>query len=78
MEWSLGNEKQMRNFPLDKGLPSLDYIVKNWPRTKCILKKYILSNHKQPDLYSIATICLKELKVFKLKDYKPIIRKLSK
>ena len=78
LEWSLGNEKQMRNFPLDKGLPSLDYIVKNWPRTKCILKKYILSNHKQPDLYSIALICLKELKVFKLKDYKSIIRKLSK
>ena len=74
----MGNEKQMRNFPLDKGLPSVDYIVKNWPRTKCILKKYILSNHKQPDLYSIAIICLKELKVFKLKDYKSIIRKLSK
>ena len=78
LEWSLGNEKQMRNFPLDKGLPSLSYIVKNWPKTKCILKKYILSNHKKPDLYSIALICLKELKVFKLKEYKSIIRKLSK
>ena len=52
----------MRNFPLDKGLPSLSYIATNWPRTKCILKKYILSNHKLPDLYSIAIICLKELK----------------
>ena len=68
----------MRNFPLDKGIPSINYIVKNWPRSKCILKKYILSNHKQPDLYSIAIICLKELKVFKLKDYKSVIRKLSK
>ena len=74
----MGYEKQMRNFPLDKGLPSLSYIATNWPRTKCILKKYILSNHKQPDLYSIAIICLKELNIFKLKDYKSIIRKLSK
>ena len=74
----MGNEKQMRNFPLGKGLPSINYIVRNWPRTKCILKKYVLSNHKSPDLYSIAIICLKELKVFKLKDYKFIIRELSK
>ena len=74
----MGNEKQMRNFPLGKGLPSINYIVRNWPRTKCILKKYVLSNHKPPDLYSIAIICLKELKVFKLKDYKLIIRELSK
>ncbi len=68
----------MKDFPLDKGLPSINYIVKNWPRTKCILKKYILSNQKQPDLFSIAIICLKELKVFKVKNYKPIIKKLSK
>ena len=68
----------MRNYPLDKGLPSINYIVKNWPRTKCILKKYILSNHKQPDLYSIAIICLKELKFFKVEVYKSIVKKLSK
>ena len=68
----------MRNFPLDKGLPSINYIVKNWPRTKCVLKKYILSNHKQPDLYSTVMICLKELKFFKVEVYKSIIKKLSK
>ena len=54
----------MKNFPLEKGYPSINYIVKNWPRTKYILKKYILSNHKKPDLYSIAILCLKELKNF--------------
>ena len=74
----MGDEKQMKNFPLEKGYPCINYIVKNWPRTKYILKKYILSNHKKPDLYSIAILCLKELKVFKVRGYNSTIKKLSK
>ncbi len=68
----------MRNFPVDKGCPSITYIVNNWPRTKHILKKIVLSNYKKPDLYSFTIICLKELKFFEIRSYKSILRKLSK
>ena len=74
----MGNEKQMIKYPLEKGYPNLNYISNNWPRTKSILKKFILSNHKKPDLFHLTKICLKELKVCRLKNYEVALRKLSK
>ena len=68
----------MSGFVIDKGLPSISYIVNNWPQTKDILKKFILSNQRNPDLYTLTINCLYELKVFKLEALKPILKKLSK
>ena len=68
----------MRQYIFEKGNPSLSYIAKNWPRSKYLLKKFVLSNHKKPDFYKICTNCLKDLNVLKLSGYAPILKKLSK
>tara|TARA_Y100000991_G_C21891318_1_gene313889 strand:+ start:25 stop:744 length:720 start_codon:yes stop_codon:yes gene_type:complete len=68
----------MRQYIFEKRYPSLSYIAKNWPRTKNLLKKFVLSNQKKPDFYKICINCLKDLNVFKLKDYNLILKKLSK
>ena len=70
-------EKQMKNFPLDKNLPSLSYIANNWPRTKPILKKYVISNFKKPDFYKLSIICLNELQIFRIKNFKTTLKKVS-
>ena len=48
----------------EQGFPNLDFIFKNWPRSKYILKKYIVSRQKKPNLLWLSTICLKELNAF--------------
>ncbi len=68
----------MRKLVIDKGWPTISYIVNNWPKTKNILKKFVLSNHKKPDLYNLLLVCFNELNVFKIKGYKPVLIKLSK
>ena len=57
----------MREYPLEKNMPSLNYIINNWPRSKPILKKFVLSKHSAPDLLNICQLCLNELKVFREK-----------
>jgi hypothetical protein len=68
----------MRNLPIERNYPSISYILNNWPKTKHILRKYVLSNFKKPDLYDLTKICLKELKIFKIKGCQPVLKKLSK
>ena len=67
----------MRNFPFEKNFPSITYIANNWPRSKDILKKFILSNHKLPDLYNLCLNCLNDLNVHKVERMKPVLKKLS-
>jgi hypothetical protein len=67
----------MRNYPFEKNFPSISYIANNWPRTKDVLKKFILSNHKLPDLYNLCLNCLSDLNVHKIDKMKPILKKLS-
>ena len=50
----------MRQYPLEKNMPSLNYIINNWTRSKSILKKFVLSKHSAPDLLNICQLCLKE------------------
>ena len=71
----------MKNFIFEKNYPSLSYIVNNWPNSKHILKKFVLSNQKKPDFYKLCTICLNDLNVHKIgkikltiKDYKDNVR----
>ena len=68
----------MRQYIFEKGYPSLSYIAKNWPRTKYLLKKFVLSNQKKPDFYILCINCLKDLNVLKISKYKKIFKKLSK
>ena len=68
----------MRQYPLEKNMPSLNYIINNWPRSKPILKKFILSRHSSPNLLKICQLCLKELKVFRETKINTILRKASK
>ena len=68
----------MKNYLIDKGFPSINYIVNNWPLTKNTLKKFILSNHKKPDLYSLTIACMNELRIFKINSYKSILLKCSR
>ena len=56
----------MRNYPFEKNFPSISYIANNWPRTKNVLKKFILSTHKLPDLYNLCLNCLNDLNVHKI------------
>ena len=67
----------MRNYPFEKSFPSISYIANNWPRTKDVLKKFILSNQKLPDLYNLCLNCLNDLNVHKIDKMKPILKKLS-
>ena len=67
----------MRNYPFEKNFPSISYIANNWPRSKNVLKKFILSNHKQPDLYNLCLNCLNDLNVHKIEKIKPVLKKLS-
>ena len=57
----MGYEKQMRQYIFEKHYPSLSYIAKNWPRSKYLLKKFVLSNQKKPNFFNICTNCLKDL-----------------
>ena len=68
----------MREYPLEKNLPSINYIINNWPRSKSILKKFILSKHSAPDLFNICKLSLRELKVLREKKIYSILRKVSK
>ena len=67
----------MRNYPFEKNFPSISYIANNWPRSKDVLKKFILSNHKLPDLYNLCLNCLNDLNVHKIERMKPVLKKLS-
>ena len=67
----------MRNYPFEKNFPSISYIANNWPRTKDVLKRFVLSNHKPPDLYNLCLNCLNDLNVHKIDKMKPILKKLS-
>ena len=67
----------MRNYPFEKKFPSISYIANNWPRSKDILKKFILSNHKLPNLYNLCLNCLNDLNVHKVERIKPVLKKLS-
>ena len=68
----------MREYPLEKNMPSLNYIINNWPRSKPVLKKFVLSKHSVPDLLNICQLCLKELKVFREQRINFILSKVSK
>ena len=68
----------MRQFIFEKYFPSLSYIANRWPRSKHILKKYVLSNQKKPDFFNIFNKFLKDLNVFKIRDYNLILKKLAK
>ena len=68
----------MREYPLEKNMPSLNYIINNWPRSKPILKKFVLSKHSVPDILNICQLCLKELKVFREKQIYTILSRVSK
>ncbi len=74
----MGYEKQMTKYTLEKGYPNLNYISNSWPRTKLVLKKFILSNQKKPDFLHLIKACLKELKVHKFKSFEGTLKKLSK
>ena len=67
----------MRNYPFEKNFPSISYIANNWPKSKNVLKKFILSNHKLPDLYKICLNCLNDLNVHRIGRMKPVLKKLS-
>ena len=66
----------MKNHPFEKNFPSISYIANNWPRSKDVLKKFILSNHKPPNLYSLCLNCLSDLNVHKIERMKPVLKKL--
>ena len=65
----------MRQYIFEKHYPSLSYIANNWPRSKHLLKKFVLSNQKKPDFYEICTKCLNDLNIFKIRDYSSILKK---
>ena len=67
----------MRNYPFEKNFPSISYIANNWPRSKHVLKKYILSNQKLPNLYKLCLNCLNDLNMHKVGRMKPVLKKLS-
>ncbi len=67
----------MKNFIFEKNYPSLSYIVNNWPNSKHILKKFVLSNQKKPDFYKLSIACLNDLNVHKTRKIEPILKKLS-
>ena len=68
----------MKNFLFEKNYPSLSYIANNWPRTKPILKKFVMSNHKKPNFYKLCINLLKDMNVNKIGKYQLILKKLSR
>ena len=68
----------MRHFIFEKNMPSLAYITNHWPNTKHLLKKFILSNQKKPNFYKLCISCLNELNVYKIGNFKEVIKILSK
>ena len=68
----------MRHHPFEKNFPSITYIVNTWPKSKHLLKKFVVSNHKKPDFYKLCKICLNDLNVHKIGKLKLTIKKLSR
>ena len=67
----------MKTKTIGKGYPKISYIINNWPKTKNILKKFIISNQKKPDLFLLTILCLNELRVFKLDRYSKILKQMA-
>ena len=67
----------MKIHTIGKGYPKISYIVNNWPKTKDILKKFIISNQQKPDLFFLTIYCLKELRVYKVKRYSSLLKKIT-
>ncbi len=74
----MGNEKQMRHFPFERNFPSISYIANNWPKTKNVLRKYVMSKQKKPDLFILCQRCLNNFNIRKPGNFNFIIKKLSK
>ena len=68
----------MRQYIFEKNNPSLSYIARNWPNTKHLLKKFVLSNYKKPNFYKICMSCLFDMNVHKIGNFRNILKKLSK
>ena len=56
----------MKNYPFEKNYPSLSYIVNNWPKTKPLLKRFVLSNHKKPEFYKMSINLLNDMNIKKM------------
>ena len=68
----------MRNYPFEKNYPSLSYIANNWPKTKPLLKRFVLSNHKKPDFYRMSINSLKDMNINRMGNYKLVLKKLAR
>tara|TARA_B100000029_G_scaffold496404_1_gene562681 strand:- start:400 stop:1119 length:720 start_codon:yes stop_codon:yes gene_type:complete len=68
----------MKNYPFEKNYPSLSYIVNNWPKTKPLLKRFVLSNHKKPEFYKMSINLLNDMNIKKMGNFKLVLKKLSK
>ena len=68
----------MRQHPLQKNIPTLGYIINNWPRTKPILQKFVVSRHSLPNLLKLCNVCLNELKVFREKEILKPLKKVTR
>ncbi len=67
----------MKHYIFEKNFPSLNYIKIRWPASKNILAKYIMSNHRKPDLFKLSIICLKELNFRNHKKVRKELKKVS-
>ena len=50
----------MKNI-FENSFPGIRYLAYRWPKSKLLVKKYVISNHKKPDLYKLCNCCLKDL-----------------
>ena len=50
----------MKNI-FEYSFPSVRYLAIRWPKSKPLVKKYVMSNHKKPDLLKLSLCCLKDL-----------------
>ena len=50
----------MKNI-FENSFPDIYYLACRWPKSKFLVKKYVMSNQKKPDLYKLCNCCLKDL-----------------
>lgn len=66
----------IKNF--DKYLPDINYIVARWPSSIHLIKKYVMSNQKKPDLYNLSICLLRNLNFHQKHPLKDTFKTLSK
>lgn len=68
----------MKQNIFEKNVPSLDYLFIRWPKSKSLIKNYLLNDKKEPNFEKICNSFLKDMQCKNFAIFKTVLKILSK